>query len=187
MSTDNSNIVFKKIKSGDLKAFNQLFNSLYPSMCSAADSFIRDQDKSRDIAQEAFINLWNKRDDYDSITSLKTFLYVSVKNLCLNYLRDIKEESFSDAELAKKVDDTFKNIVIEEESIRIINSAIESLPAQSSRIMKLTLEGMKNMEIAENLGISVNSVKTLKYNALKTLKVVLKDYYFILLLLLGNN
>ena len=81
---DRLNIVFKKIKSGDLKAFNQLFNSLYPSMCSAADSFIRDQDKSRDIAQEAFINLWNKRDDYDSITSLKTFLYVSVKNLCLN-------------------------------------------------------------------------------------------------------
>lgn len=179
--------IFKKVKSGDLKAFNQLFDQLYPSMCSVADSFIKDQDRSRDIAQEAFINLWNKREDYDSITSLRTFLYVSVKNLCLNYLRDRKEESVSELELVENIDISFKNIVIEEESIRIINSAIENLPTQSSKIMKLTLKGMKNMEIAENLGISVNSVKTLKYNALKTLKVVLKDYYFILLLLLGNN
>lgn len=156
-------------------------------MCSVADSFIKDEDKSRDIAQEAFINLWNKREDYDSISSLKTFLYVSVKNLCLNYLRDTKEESILGVELAEKVESSFKNIVIEEESIRIINSAIENLPTQSSKIMKLALEGMKNMEIAENMGISVNTVKTLKYNGQKALKLVLKDYFFILLLLLGNN
>jgi len=182
-----SSLVFKKIKSGDLKAFNQLFNSLYPSMCSVADSYIKDKDKSRDIAQEAFINLWKKRGDYDSITSLKTFLYVSVKNLSLNHIRDRREEFIFDEELADKVSVSFKNLVIEEEAVRIIKAAIENLPPQSSRIIKMGLDGMKNMEIAERLDISVNSVKTLKYNAMKTLKKVLKDYYLIILLLLGNN
>ena len=48
----------------------------------------------------------------------------------------------------------------------------------------MCLEGKQNKEIAEILGISVNSVKTLKYNALSTLKEVLKDHFYILLILL---
>lgn len=184
--TDNIE-TFNKIKSGDLKAFKHLFDGLYPSMCSIANSYIKDEDKSRDIAQEAFISLWNKREYYDSITSLKTFLYVSVKNLSLNYIRDKREEYITDEELHDKIGVAFKNLVIEEEAIRIVNIAIENLPPQSSKIIKMGLTGMKNMEIAERLEISVNSVKTLKYNAMKALKVVLKDYYLILLIFLENN
>ncbi len=170
-----------------MRAFNKLFIDIYPSMCSVAESFIKDDDKSRDIVQEAFINFWSKKEQYESMKSVKTFLYVSVKNLCLNYLRDTKEKSASDAELLEKIEGSFDNMVIEEESVRMINSAIDNLPTQSSKIMKLTIEGVKNMEIAEILGISVNSVKTLKYNALKTLKVTLKDYYFLFLFFLRNN
>lgn len=179
--------IFKKVKSGDLKAFNQLFKSFYPSLCSVANTYIKDEDKCRDIAQEVFINLWNKRDDYDSIISLKTFLYVSVKNACLNHIRDKREENISDSDFIERLDSTFDHVVIEEETIRIIHRAIDNLPEQSSKIMKLVLMGAKNAEIAERLGISVNSVKTLKYNSLKTLKGVLKDYYYILLLFLANN
>ena len=59
----------------------------------------------------------------------------------------------------------FRDILIEEETYRIIMEAIDALPVQSGRVIKLSLEGKQNKEISENLGISVNTVKSLKYKA----------------------
>ena len=116
--------------------------------------------------------------------SAKTFLYVSIKNLCFNYLRDKKETiDYTNQEVINR-EYHFKNRLIEEETYRIVSHAIDSLPPQSSKIIKMCLEGKQNKEIAEILGISVNSVKTLKYNALSTLKEVLKDHFYILIILL---
>ena len=78
----------------------------------------------------------------------------------------------------------FRDIVIEEETYRIVNEAIDALPVQSRRIIKLSLEGKQNKEISEELGISVNTVKSLKYKAMDVLRVALKDYYYLLLFLL---
>ena len=52
---------------------------------------------------------------------------------------------------------------------------------------KLSLEGKQNKEISENLGISVNTVKSLKYKAMDTLREVLKDYFYLLLVFLAEN
>ena len=81
----------------------------------------------------------------------------------------------------------FKDLVIEEEAYRIIDDAVNALPPQSARIVKMYLDGKQNKEIAEILGISVNSVKTLKYNALDSLKTLLKDYFYVLLLFLAEK
>ena len=81
----------------------------------------------------------------------------------------------------------FKDLVIEEEAYRIIDDAVNALPPQSARIVKMYLDGKQNKEIAEILGISVNSVKTLKYNALDSLKTLLKDYLYVLLLFLAEK
>ncbi|MDE5422728.1 RNA polymerase sigma-70 factor [Ancylomarina sp. DW003] len=178
--------LFQKIKSGNAKAFESFFNQLYPSMCVVAREYVKDDGAAEDIAQEAFIKLWNARDKYDSIASLKSFLYVMVKNLSLNYLRRDKLGSKYTGSLNKEDYYHFNNQVIEEETYRILEQAIKALPKQSSKIMMLSLKGLQNQEIAERLGISVNTVKTLKYNSHKTLKTTLKDYFFILALLLGE-
>ena len=70
---------------------------------------------------------------------------------------------------------------------RIIDDAVNALPTQSKKIIKMHLEGKQNKEIAETLNISVNSVKTLKYNALYTLKHSLKDYFYLLILFLAEK
>ena len=72
-------------------------------------------------------------------------------------------------------------MVIEEEAIEALYSAIDRLPAQSARIMRLVVKGDKNQEIADQLGISVNSVKTLKYNALNILRKELTGSLLLLL------
>lgn len=79
---------FTKMQSGDIRAFEHLFMSLYPGMCSIADRYLNDEVQSKDIAQEAFIKLWGKREEFKDIVSVKSYLYTTVRNLCLNFIRD---------------------------------------------------------------------------------------------------
>ena len=177
-------ITYEAIKNGDVKVFEALFQEFYPSMCMVATKFITDQNAAEDIAQEAFIKLWEKRETYDDIPNLKTFLYVSVKNLCFNHIRDKKNTVDYTSPEVENQEAIFKDLVIEEEAYRIIEDAVNALPPQSARIVKMYLDGKQNKEISEILGISVNSVKTLKYNALNSLKTILKEYFYVLLLFL---
>ena len=169
-------VTYEAIKGGDIKAFENLFQELYPSMCAIAMRFITDRDAAEDIAQEAFIKLWEKRATYKEIPCLKTFLYVSV--------RDKKVTIDYTSPEAQNQEAIFKDYLIEEEAYRIIDNAVNALPPQSARIVKMCLEGKQNKEIAEILDISVNSVKTLKYNALNVLRSSLKDYFYLLMLFL---
>lgn len=180
-------ITYEDIKNGDIKAFEVLFQEFYPSMCIVATKFIADQTAAEDIVQEAFIKLWEKRNAYQDIPSLKTFLYVSVKNLCFNHIRDRKVTIDYTSPEAEKQEAIFKDLLIEEEAYRIIEDAVNALPPQSARIVKMYLDGKQNKEISEILNISVNSVKTLKYNALNSLRTILKDYFYVLLLFLAEK
>lgn len=180
-------ITYETIKNGDIKAFELLFREFYPSMCVVAMRFVADQDAAEDIAQEAFIKLWEKRTAYEDIPSLKTFLYVSVKNLCFNHIRNKKDTIDYTSPEAQNKEAVFKDYLIEEEAYRIIEDAVNALPPQSQKIVKMHLDGKQNKEIAETLNISVNSVKTLKYNALSSLKLSLKDYFYLLILFLAEK
>ena len=180
-------ITYEAIKNGDIKAFELLFREFYPSMCVVAMRFVADQDAAEDIAQEAFIKLWEKRTAYEDIPSLKTFLYVSVKNLCFYHIRNKKDTIDYTSPEAQNKEAVFKDYLIEEEAYRIIEDAVNALPPQSQKIVKMHLDGKQNKEIAETLNISVNSVKTLKYNALSSLKLSLKDYFYLLILLLAEK
>jgi len=118
-------ITYEAIKNGDIKAFEALFQELYPSMCAIAMRFITDCDAAEDITQEAFIKLWEKRTVYKEIPCLKTFLYVSVKNLCFNYIRDKKVTIDYTSPEAQYQEAIFKDYLIEEEAYRITDSAVE--------------------------------------------------------------
>lgn len=179
-----TSVTYDSIKRGDVKVFERLFREFYPSLCAVAVRFVLDRDAAEDIVQEVFIKLWNKRDGYQEIPSLKTFLYVVVKNQCFNYIRDKKTMvDYTCSEVLER-EELFKDSVIEEETYRIVDNAVNALPAQSARIIKMSMDGKQNKEIAELLGVSVNTVKTLKYNALSNLKRALNDYFYLLLLLI---
>lgn len=173
-------MLFGKIKQGDAKAFEGLFREYYPSVCAVARRFVTDEIAAEDIAQEVFINLWEKRALHPEISDLKTFLYVLVKNRCYNYLRD--KRPTDDLINLDVADEWLKDHIVEEEAYRLVAKAIKALPSQSSRIMELVAAGKQNAEISEILNISVSTVKTLKYNAIKTLRVSLKDHVFLLFL-----
>lgn len=178
----NNRIDFQKIKNGDIKTFECLFRELYPGMCNVADRILNDEVQSKDIAQEAFINLWGKLDELADIMSVKSYLYTSVRNLCLNYIRDHRKNIDIPGVLPERPEPDLKVIIIEEEVIHALYAAIDRLPEQTSRVIRMSLKGIKNQAIAEELGISVNSVKTLKYNALHILRRELHESAWLLLL-----
>src|SRR5688572_13840235 len=81
-------VLFEKLKKDDKNSFEMLFKKYYPSFCAVAFRYVVDRDIAKDIAQDVFIKLWDKRHEYDEVPSVKTFLYVLVKNACLNHIRN---------------------------------------------------------------------------------------------------
>jgi RNA polymerase sigma-70 factor (ECF subfamily) len=70
----------------ELKQGNQLAIRFYAQLCLFADSFVKDQLVAEDIVSDVFIKLWNKANDFSSLTAIKAFLYISTKNASLNYI-----------------------------------------------------------------------------------------------------
>jgi RNA polymerase sigma-70 factor (family 1) len=162
------------------QTFKLFFERFYPSFCLFANKFLDDQEVSQDIVQDAFLYLWKKYKDFHSESSAKSYLYKYIKDKSLNYLRDKKRK----IELAKK--DSyffFRDNIIEEETYNILFDAIRLLSPQSQRVIELSLDGLKNQEIAEKLNISINTVKTIKLRAYSALRNELKENIFLLFIL----
>ncbi|WP_059026739.1 RNA polymerase sigma factor [Gabonibacter massiliensis] len=176
------NIVIDRIQQGNELAFKELFDEFYQALCVFALTYVKDQVQAADIVQEVFIKYWNRRGDFDNLFKVKSFLYTVVRNDCLNTIRD-KKEIREDISLIES-DAFFVDNLVEEEAYRIFYNAVESLPLQTREVIQLTLDGLKNAEIAVHMGIAESSVHTLKKLAYKKLKVTLKDYYYLVFIFL---
>jgi RNA polymerase sigma-70 factor (family 1) len=176
---DNTIIEFQR---GDKESYRLIFNMLYPMMCLFAKKFINDSDDSEDIAQEVFIELWNQRAKFESLEQIKAFLYLSIKNRCLNFLKHINvRENYAQAALSDN-EPLFEEYVIEAEVVNSLNYAINNLPEQQKQVIILSLQGMKNEEIAQRMQISINTVKLYKKIAYQQLRAKIGTNPILLLL-----
>jgi RNA polymerase sigma-70 factor (family 1) len=168
-----------KFQNGDKQSYRSLFNRLYPVMCLFAKKIIKDYDDSEDIVQEVFIELWHQWTRFESIEQIKAFLYLSVKNRCLNFKKHLTvKERFINTAMAD-TEQFFEEYVLETEVIQNINNAINNLPEQRGKIILLGMQGLKNNEIAEHMKISINTVKLQKKIAYRQLREKLKPSHFI--------
>jgi RNA polymerase sigma-70 factor (family 1) len=168
-----------KFRNGDKQSYRSIFNRLYPVMCLFANKIIKDYDDSEDIVQEVFIELWNQRTRFEGIEQIKAFLYLSIKNRCLNFKKHlIVKERFINTAMAD-TEQFFEEYVLETEVIQNINNAINNLPEQRRKIIILGMQGLRNNEIAEHMEISINTVKLQKKIAYKQLREKLKPSHFI--------
>ncbi len=171
----------KAMRKRDPGVFKCLFESFYSSLCLFADKYLNDQEVSQDIVQDAFLYLWNNA-DFGSKNSARSYLYKYVRDRSLNYLRDKKlRQRKGFKEMESEV--FFRDNVIEEETYQIIYDAIRTLSPQARQVIELSLDGLKNQEIADQLHISINTVKTVKGRAFAALRVELKDNVFVLFML----
>jgi len=168
----------------DLK---EIFDSYYEALVLYANRFIPLKTECEDLIQDLFVTLWEKKQVFPDEISLKVYLYKSTRNKCYNILKHNKvKEQYSESTLKSLHDDNlFLKHILEEEIVRQLHDAIELLPERKKEIIKLALKGLKNNEIAENLGIKLQTVKTLKSQSYKILRDQFKDLTSIIYFLLA--
>lgn len=169
-------------------SFEELFRDNYAKLCHFAIQFLKDDDTAKDIVQEVFVTYWNMPDKpaYDAI-GVNSFLYSSVRNACLNKLRRQKlEQGFLNEQDADPAEDAVAlNSMIRSEVIAELHKVITTLPDNCQKIFRMGyLEGLKNPQIANELGISINTVKTQKKRGMQLLKVRLNPDFFAIISLL---
>lgn len=142
--------------------FSRLFKEWYAPICYFADSLLKDAKTAEDVATDAFIRLWENHEQFKNSLSCKAFLYKVVRNRCLNLLRHKKvEQVYINAQgLNKGFDKTVFDRLIETELAEKLARALQQLPPKCHEIVKMVYwEGKTSSEIAEQLNLSVHTVK----------------------------
>ena len=163
-----------------------IFKQHYAPLVRYCNTIVKDMDEAEDIVQQVFVTLWQKMDDIEITTSIKSYLYKMVHNKGLNRL---KHEAVKQKHVAEVV--SFQSLATQNELgtnelINQIDLALNSLPEQCGRIFKMSrYDGMKYQEIADELQLSIKTIENQMGKALKIMREKLKDYLplFIILFL----
>jgi RNA polymerase sigma-70 factor (ECF subfamily) len=149
-------------------------------LCFFALQYTKDHDTAREITQEAFISLWEKRASIDLSKPVKTYLSTTVRNKCLNWLRDNKKFNREILDIEGLLSDkTYiqPDRLVETEIRDKIARAIDGLPQKCREIFVLNRnENLKYQEIANRLNISVKTVETQMSKALQHMRDQLAEF-----------
>ena len=128
----------------DEKVIRELFEQHYTPLVLFAEGYIPDLDTDKDVVQEVFLSLIESQETFNDVDNLKAYLYGTVKHKCLKYLRHEEVKT------------------------------IQNLPEQCQKVYLLVLEGKSNQEIAYQLQLNIETVKSHKQVGKKLLYDQLK-------------
>ena len=163
----------RRMGEGDHDAFNEVFSLLYQRITYMVVRLVGDEDDAKDILAEVFIKLWNKRTDFPSLSAMRSFLYISARNRCLDHLKTKKRREASKNSYAYWMDhpEEISSLVVNAELVAQLEREIQALPAKCREIVQLAYyEGLSQTEMAERLGQPLGTVKTWVRTALKHMK-----------------
>ncbi|NWJ52186.1 MAG: RNA polymerase sigma-70 factor [Bacteroidetes bacterium] len=179
-------LTFKKIKSGDISAFEMLFKENYRNLCYYAEDIVREKAAAEEMVSDFFLKFWEERENIEIRISLTAYMYTCVRNNCLKYLEHLKvlqkykayaTYSIQNSDLLFPTSAFPINRLISKEIVSDIESAIELLPEQCRIIFnKSRFEELTYEEISKELNISINTVRTQMSRALVKLRESLKEY-----------
>jgi RNA polymerase sigma-70 factor (ECF subfamily) len=173
------------IQSLDKANFEMLFRSHFSGLCFFAHKYVKDFEAAKEIVQDAFLSLWEKRETIDMDRPVKSYLTMIIHNKCTNYLRDNRkfDQNILHIEnLAEVPEYDGADSMVEEELKNKIDTAIEELPEKCKQIFVMNrYENLKYQEIAVKLEISVKTVETQMSKALQHMRIRLSEYLTVLL------
>ena len=164
-----------QIKLGKEAAFRQLFDKYFKVMSYAAYKTIQDEHKSKDCAQEVFLDLWKRRETLEIHTSVAAFLKRATTFKAIDYIRKQKH-AFQEVEEHDALG--FENDNLEFNELNtLIHSVIEKLPERCRLVFSLSrFEQLSHKEIAQKLEISEKTIENQITKALRILRKTVKDY-----------
>lgn len=161
----------------DNNNFELIFREFFKPLVWHAYKYLKNLEQAKDIVHNAFVKVWEKKDELDTDKNIKSYLFLAVSNLCINYLRDNKknisiEQVPQIRKETEKSSDWLEYSEVEEKIIR----TLDKLPAKTREIFLMSRDlNMKNQQIADNLNVSIKTVEAAITKALKELRNFLKN------------
>ncbi|GAB3414237.1 RNA polymerase sigma-70 factor [Niabella aquatica] len=194
----NEEIIIRQLKEGSERAYKYLYDNYYATLCHTANGYLQDHYQSELIVGDLIFHLWEIRESLQIETSLLGYLISAVRNRCINYLsssrmkhevpvsylvqREVAGLEISDHATPK---DYVLNMLLEKELDGELKYAISFLPHECKNVfIKSRFENKKYEDIAQELNISVNTVKYHMKNALRLLRERLEKYVAVILVIL---
>jgi RNA polymerase sigma-70 factor (ECF subfamily) len=175
------------LKKGDIDVFKRIFEDFYMPLVIYARSMLKDHDEAEEVVQDLFLAIWEKHAELTINSSLKSYLFMAVKNRCLGYFKhekvknrykDIQSRSANKQPLPDEE-------IMYKETVSRIKGSIELMPEKTRKIFLMNRDqGITYNKIAEKMDISVKTVEVHMGKALKILRENLRVILFLLFLAL---
>lgn len=179
-------LLFRKVAfQDDEQAFKVLFLEFYPSLCVFASRYVIQEETARDIVQDVFFKIWEKRKSMFINTSFRNFLITSVRNSCIDFLRknDLENRYLEKSRFTDSLTSPEELYTLKELEAKIIDS-LTRLPSNVREAFEMNrFKGMTYVAIAEEMEVSPKTIESYISRALKFLRVELHDYLSFLIFL----
>ncbi|TKC04322.1 RNA polymerase sigma-70 factor [Pedobacter frigoris] len=170
------------LKGQSRAAFTEIYNRYWAVLASFATKLLEDEDEAVDIVQDVFTNIWNASETLDITSSIKSYLYVSVRNRIISKIRHSKVKGFyldSLSEIYEKGEFVTDEQVRFRELSQQVEMEVSKLPTKMREVFELSRkQGMSHSQIAQELGIADDTVKKQIHKAIKVLRMKLNSLLF---------
>ncbi len=175
--------IFKKLtESPDRSLYNYFFDKYYPKLIWFALIYVKQHSLAEEIVSDVMLNIFKKRQKLAESENIEGYIFISVKNQSLKYLRKNRNQVFIDnyeneADLLLSSSETPEYLYIRDEFHQIIRLAIDSLPPKRKLVFRMIKEeGLKYQDVARLLDLSVKTVETHMGLALKSIHECIEQY-----------
>ena len=185
MKSSETDITFlNRLNARNHEAFQLLFREYFQDIAYYAGKILKDMDVAEDIAQDIFVRLWEKNNHFENYLALKSYLYLSARNSCLNYIKhhNIVLEH-AQTQKTKETEENTWNTIVETEIISLLSDYIRQLPAECAKIMELVMQGYNSTEISTLTGASSSAVRSQKQRGIALLKKIVSPELYALFIL----
>lgn len=162
--------LMEQIKKGNVHALELLFERYYEPLCNFAFLFLKKSGQTEELVSDVFIRIWQNREKHTKISHVKAYLYRSVKNAVISFLRKNRPvlDELSGIENISKHDITPESLLVRKDIYDAVGSMIETMPHQAGLVFRMhKMDGLSYKEIASTLGLSVKTIENHMGKALR--------------------
>lgn len=178
-------LLWRNIQLKDEGVFENYYKENYRRYFLMACKYLKDTVLAEEIVNDVFIKIWQDGEKINIQSSLQSYIYRAVINRSLNEISKQKKEQSDQQGLRYIQEEAFENREMEDNELKLrLYQAIDQLPEQCRKVFQMSrFEELKQQEIADQLGISVKTVKNHITHALKQLSKVSGDHFVIMAML----
>jgi len=174
---DSERDIIVRLKKGDQRAMTPIFRLYHKSLYYFANQLVDNDGQAEDIVADAFTKVWQSKANFESLASIRAFMYTIIRNASYDYLKHIQRRTAFHQDIlyiADKDDDYIESKMIKADLLQVILQEVEYLPPIRRKIFKMIfLDDLSIFEVATTLNISTDTVRVQKARALHGLRAAI--------------